>query len=157
MKTSLWTAAGLGAVSGLRSLQALAWISRRLSSTRVPRGATRAERFLANSRVASALYTMAALELAGDKLPAVADRVNPGPLAGRAGIGALVGAIAAGRDHAAAGAVVGAGSAIAAAVAAWAVRRELGRATMLPDAAIAMAEDAIAVAAARELTRDLVA
>jgi uncharacterized membrane protein len=156
MKTSLWTAAGLGAVSGLRTLQPLAWTSRRLARKRIPRSATRVERALADSRVANALSAMAALELAGDKLPAVPHRIAPGPLAGRAAVGALVGAIAAGRDHTVAGAVVGAGSAIAAAVAAWAVRRELGRATMLPDAAIAMAEDAIAIAAARELTRDLV-
>lgn len=151
MNRSLQVAAGLGAVAGLRGFQSLAWVARDLSRRRRPRRASRLERVFADDRVAAGLAIMAAAELAGDKLPGVPDRVAPFPLAGRALAGAVAGALAVGRDRAAAGAALGAASAVATAWVAWLARRELARATLLPDFAIAAAEDAIAVAAAREL------
>lgn len=149
MKPSLAAAAGLGAASGLRTLQALAWVSRDLSSRRLPRRAGRLERWLAAPGLAPILAGLAAGEIAGDKLPGVPDRITVPPLLGRAMAGAVVGAIAAGQDRQPAGALVGASAAVAAAFAGWFLRRELGRRTPAPDAVVALAEDALAVALAR--------
>lgn len=149
MKRSLVAAVALGAVSGLRTMQAIAWVSRDLSSRRLPRGASRLERWLAGPGVAPVLSGLAMGELAGDKLPGIPVRIAAPPLLGRAIAGAVVGAIAAGRDRHGIGAAVGAGAAVAAAYAGWSLRRELGRHTPVPDVLAALAEDALAVAVAR--------
>ena len=156
MKGSLATAAGLGAVTGSRSMLAAAVTARELSSRRrLPRGSGRLERWLARSGTSKALMAMAAGELIADKVPGIPDRVAPGPLTGRALIGALLGAAAVDADHRATGAFAGAAGAIAGSFAGWFLRRETGRVTMLPDAAIAIGEDAVALTAARELVRQL--
>jgi uncharacterized membrane protein len=152
VKRSLATAAGLGVVSGLRTLQGLAWLSRYLSHRRrLPRHATVVERWLAHKAVARALATGAGFEIAGDKHPRAPDRIHPSGLLPRALAGAVVGMVAAGRGREAAGAAMGAGGAVAGAFAGWFLRREFGRVSFLPDAAIALAEDALAVALARRL------
>lgn len=151
MKRSLATAAGLGFVSGLRSMQGLAWVSRDLSSRRVPRRAGRLERWLARDDVALLLTAGAVGELAVDKLPGIPDRIAPPPLLGRAAAGGVVGAVAAGRGQEAVGATLGAVAAVAGTFAGWFVRREAGRRTGLPDAVLALVEDAVAIASAREL------
>jgi uncharacterized membrane protein len=150
---SLATAAGLGLVSGLRTLQGLAWLSRHLASRRPARGAVTVERWLANPVVARGLAAAAGLELAGDKHPRAPDRIRPSALLGRAVAGAAVGSVAAGRGREVAGAAIGAGSAAVGAFAGWFLRREAGRVTSLPDAALALAEDALAVAVARRLVQ----
>jgi uncharacterized membrane protein len=154
MNRSLASAAGLGAVSGLRTMQGLAWVTHDLASRRVRRRASALERWLARGDVATVIAGMASAELAADKLPFIPDRITLRPLMGRAMAGAVVGAIAAGRDRQVAGAALGASAAVAAAFTAWFLRREIGRATMLPDLAVALAEDALAVAAARSLVMD---
>lgn len=152
----LGTAAGLGAVTGLRSMTGLAMLSRDLSDRRrLPRHATRLEHWLAQDLVAITLSALALGELVADKLPATPPRTDPPSLLARGAIGALLGSIAAGHDDRAAGAIVGAAAALAASWAAWFLRREVGRATLLPDAALAVAEDAMAIAAARELSREV--
>lgn len=151
MKRPLMAAVGLGAVSGLRTMQGLAWVSHDLSSRRVPRRATGLERWLARRDVATVIAGMASAELAADKLPFTPDRITLRPLLGRAMAGAVVGAVAAGRDRQTAGAMLGASAAVAAALTAWFLRREVGRTTMLPGLAVALAEDALAVALARSL------
>lgn len=152
----LGAAAGMGAVTGLRSLTGLAMVSRELSDRRrLPRHASRLEEWLAADMVAIALTGMAIGEMVVDKLPAVPDRVNPGSLVGRAVIGGALGAIAGGRDDRALGAAAGVAGALAGSFAGWLLRREAGRRTPLPDMAVALAEDAMAVAAARELAREL--
>ena len=153
MTRSLGTAAGLGAVSGLRSMLGLAWISRALAGRRPARGAGHLERLLSHDLVAGALALAAAGELTVDKHPSVPDRTDPGALLVRAVAGAAVGSVAAGRNRQRLGALVGAGSAVAGAYAGWFLRREAGRATHLPDLAVALAEDALAVSLARRLAR----
>lgn len=152
MTRSLMTAAGLGAVSGLRSMQALAWVSRSLAGQPPARGAGPLERLLSHDLVAGALATAAAGELAVDKHPSAPDRIHPTALLGRVAAGAAVGSVAAGRDQQLLGAVAGAGCAVAAAYAGWFLRREAGRVDLLPDMAMALAEDALAVALARRLS-----
>jgi uncharacterized membrane protein len=151
MKRSLMTAAGLGAVSGLRTAQALAWLSRELSHGRPTRDGSSLERWLSTDIVTFAIATAAAGELVVDKLPNTPDRIRPHALLGRAVAGAMVGAIAAGRDRQMIGAAIGAGSAVASAYAGWLLRREASRVTFLPDIAVAIAEDALAAALARRL------
>lgn len=155
MNDSLITAAGLGAVTGLRSMQGLVWTSRELTGRRVPFRATRLRKWLADETVSTVLSGLAVGELVADKLPGVPSRIAPGPLLGRAALGALVGALAAGRKGQAAGAAVGAVAAVAAAFAGWFLRSEAARATSLPDPSLALAEDAVAVVAARKLAQRL--
>lgn len=156
MKGSLATAAGLGAVTGLRSMLAVAITARELASRRrLPRHAATAERWLARPGTWKVLTVLAAGELFVDKLPGIPDRVSPAPLSGRVLLGALLGATAVGPDRRPAGTFAGAAGAVAGTFAGWFLRREVVRVTMLPDPAIAIGEDAIAVNAARELARQL--
>jgi uncharacterized membrane protein len=152
MNRSLAVAAGLGAVSGLRTMQALAWVSRDLSSRRVRRGASGLERALARRDVALVLRGLASGELAVDKLPGIPARIEVPPLLGRALAGGVVGSVAAGPHREALGGAVGAGAAVVGAFTGWFLRREFGRVTHMPDLAVALLEDALAVAAARALT-----
>lgn len=156
MRGSLGTAAGLGAVSGLRTMLGAAAVARELSSRTGHghrlmrcRGGSLA-RWMSRGTVARTLELLALGELIADKLPGVPDRIAPGPLVARAGIGGALGSIA-GAGHRPAAALIGAGSAVAAAFAGWWVRREAARATHLPDVAVAVAEDALALAAGRRL------
>jgi hypothetical protein len=94
---------------------------------------------------------LAAAELLADKLPAIPARTAAAPLAGRALTGAwTASAIAAeaGRGPRArvVAAVMGAATAIGAAFAGYHLRRWVRRETRLPDAAVAVAEDALALA-----------
>lgn len=152
MNDSLRIAAGLGAVTGLRSMTGVAALSRDLADRWwLGRRATRLEAWLADDTVAAATTVLAAGEILVDKLPGIPDRIQPGPLLGRGVIGAAVGAIAAGPDDRLAGGIIGAASAIVGAYLGWFLRREAGRTTLIPDPAIALAEDALAVIAADRL------
>ncbi len=153
MTRSVGTAAGLGAVSGLRSMQGLAWVSRSLAEGRPAQGAGSLERFLAHDLVARALALAAAGELAADKHPSTPARIAPVALFGRVAAGAAVGSVAAGRNRQLLGALTGAGCAVAGTYAAWFLRRGAGRIPLLPDMAIALAEDALAISLARRLVR----
>lgn len=91
-------------------------------------------------------------ELLGDKLPATPSRTSPPPLIARfasgAGAGALVG-------RTAAGAALGAVAAGAAAFAGERARAAIGRRGGLPDPAVALVEDALAIGLALLATRRL--
>ena len=152
MSQSLLAAAGLGAATGLRSMTGLALASRELTD----RGAGKADglrQWLADDTVSTVLTGLAIAELVADKLPEIPDRVDPVPIAARGVIGAAVGAVAAGEDYWAAGAAIGAVAAVASAWVGWAVRKEAGWATGLPDAVLAVLEDAAAISTARGAAR----
>lgn len=152
MSQQLLAAAGLGAVTGLRSMTGLAMASHELSER--PAGEIDGlRRWLASDPVAIALSALAIGELIVDKLPEVPDRIDLAPLAGRGVMGALVGAVAGGEDQWIAGAMVGAVAAVAAAWVGWSVRKEAGWATGFPDPVLAVVEDAVAIAGAREAAR----
>jgi uncharacterized membrane protein len=149
-REELIAAVGLGAVTGLRSMTALALIARELSGRTLRRPAGRLQRWLARDRVAAAIGLLAVGEIIADKLPGLPDRIRPGPLGGRAGIAGLLGAMAVDRGRLA-GACTGAAAAVGAAHGGWWVRRELSRSTALPDPIIALLEDAVAIVTAGEL------
>lgn len=154
MNQRLGTAAALGAVTGLRSLIGLTLLSRELSDRRrLPRRAGTLEQWLSDDLVAITLSGLALSEIVADKLPGIPDRVAAAPLFGRGLMGGLVGAVAAGAEYRAAGAALGAAGAVVGAYVGWFLRREAGRATMLPDAFVALVEDAVAITAGRELIR----
>ena len=160
MNGSLGSAAGMGLLTGMRSFTPLALVARELASDDATgwwrsRRASRLEEWLSEPVVARALQVLAVGELIGDKLPGIPDRVTPGPLAGRATLGAVVGAVVAGEDQRVAGAIVGTVAAVAGAFIGWWARREAGRVTFLPDPALALAEDAVVVSASREIARQL--
>lgn len=140
-------------MSGLRTFQGLAWLAREglpgpdQGHSPVP------EQWLARPIVARGLGFLAAGELAGDKIPGVPDRVAFPGIVGRVLAGAVAGAVAARPGSKALGAAVGAASATAGAYAGWFLRRELGRARLVPDFALAVMEDAVAVGLARRLAR----
>lgn len=154
MNQSLITAAGLGAVTGLRSMMGVAWTARALAGRRRRRAST-LERALAHDAVATALAGLAVGEIVVDKAPGIPARVTPGPLLARAALGALVGAVAGGREDAAAGALVGGSAAVGAAFAGWMFRTGIGPVTRLPDAALAAAEDAVALLGGRAMAERL--
>jgi uncharacterized membrane protein len=132
----LWTSALIGAATGLRTMMAPAALSR----ARHVHPAARA-----------LLLAAAAGELVADKLPGIPNRIEPGPLLGRITTGAIAGGVLARRNRrsAAAGALLGGAAAAAGAVAGYHARRALTQEAGLPDLPVALAEDMLAITAAR--------
>jgi uncharacterized membrane protein len=100
---------------------------------------------MADRRVARALTTMAVGELVFDKLPFAPNRIAPAGLSARMLIGAMCGA-AASRDDEKAGALVGMAGALVSSFVGYALRKGIGRASRVPDALVALAEDGVAIA-----------
>jgi uncharacterized membrane protein len=136
----------IGIVSGMRSLTApavTAWAAHynwlNLAGTRLA---------FMGSTVAVAIFTVLAVaELIADKLPATPGRTQPPGLIARFVCGALSGAcvgVSAGTSIAP-GAILGAAGGIAGAFAGYQWRTGLVRALKVPDFAIAILEDLIAI------------
>jgi len=146
-----WTAAArIGAVAGLRSMLAPALVSRALANAGAA-GHGLAGRALASPAAGAILPVLAALELLADKLPITSPRIAPASLVARALSGACAAAAVAAerggrRRGRIAPALVGAAAAVAAAFAGYQLRRWVGRRARLPDAIVAVVEDAVAVA-----------
>lgn len=145
---TMLTAAGFGAMTGMRSLAAPALIGHELAHRgRNARGGATA-RFFSSRAAARAVGVLAAGEIAADKTPWIPDRVAPLPLAGRALLGALAGALVASRRGGSriAPALLGGAAAVAAAGAMYTVRRLARRRLPLPDAVLGLLEDGLVVA-----------
>ena len=144
----------LGAASGLRSMAAPSQLSRALGD-RATRPASPAAAALSRPLVRTLLGIAATGEMVVDKLPAVPDRIEPGPLMGRAVFGGFSAQVLAREAGAAAsvGALAGALGAVAGAHGGYRLRRWLVSERGLPDAAVALAEDAAAVLLARQASR----
>lgn len=134
--------AALGWVTGMRSLTAPALASRSLGHARAFPADLLTTPFAQNGLAVAALG-----ELAADKHPDIPARTTPVPLAGRFGMGALVGAaVAATRGESRlGGALLGGAVAVASSFVMERARREAGDRTGLPDLAVAVGEDALAV------------
>jgi uncharacterized membrane protein len=143
-----------GAVTGMRSMLGSALISRHLAKQHGWGGSEGPKSLLASSGAANLLTVLASGELIADKLPGIPARTAPGPLVVRGLFGALAGTAACSgrRDNAAAGALVGAGAAIAAAFGAYYLRKWLTEEVGLPDAIVAVAEDAVALSIGQSAT-----
>jgi len=146
MKTStvLALSAAIGALAGLRTFAAPAVLSQAAKRRYGSRRRNRLKSF-ATSRLANSLTSMAASELVYDKLSSTPSRLDAVPLAARLVSGALCGAavcFSAG-EPIGKGAVLGGIGAIAGAYAGYHLRQRLDE--NLPDVAVALIEDAIAI------------
>lgn len=167
-------AAAAGAAAGLRSMMPGAVLSRqwagrtpqtpvawdgeaRPADCAVVPGASSTE--LASPVLSRALTLAAVGECVADKLPMTPDRVAPLPLVGRLVAGSLCGAVISSRlgRSGLAGATVGALAAFAFAHAGYRARSALVKRSRWPDAAVALAEDAVALGLARWAARARIA
>src|SRR5688572_3048565 len=93
--TQLLRSAQLGAASGLRSMAAPSQLSRHLAGTAPDAALGPVGEFLARRAVRTFLQVAALGEMIADKLPGIPDRIEPGPLVGRAFFGGAAGAVCA--------------------------------------------------------------
>ncbi|HVV17297.1 MAG TPA: DUF1990 family protein [Polyangia bacterium] len=149
------TVARVGAVAGLRSMLAPAAVSLAFDRAGAS-GHGRGGEALASPASGLILPVLAAGELVADKLPAIPARTAAAPLAGRvlaaAWAASAIAAESGRRPRARAfAAALGAATAVAAAFAGYHLRRWARRRTRLPDAVVAVAEDALALTLAFHL------
>jgi uncharacterized membrane protein len=149
-------AALLGVLSGSRSATPLAVLALN-QGTREARGPWQRWRAFRSPIGRGALVAAGVGELVGDKLPATPSRLDAGPLTGRAVAGAVVGMAmgrtGSGRGRPVAGALVGA---VGALVGSWLfarARQAVVRGTGLPDVAVALVEDAVAISGSAAVVR----
>jgi uncharacterized membrane protein len=137
---------GIGVVTGLRSLTGpalvcwaahLGWFN--LEGSRLA--------FMGSTVATYAFSAMALGELVADKLPFIPNRTSPGPLFGRIVLGALSGATlgTAGGGSVAFSAILGGVGGVAGAFAGYRARAGLVKKAGLPDFAVALLEDIVAV------------
>jgi len=109
-RSTLGRTVALGAITGMRTTAGAATLAYEHGGT-----------------VGKLFALLAAGEMIADKLPFVGDRIDPGPLAGRALMGAAVGAAVAYEDHdnLVVGGLIGAATAVAVAHLAFHVRKRL--------------------------------
>ena len=146
-QASLLRALSLGAVAGMRSMAAPAILSHFAEQYQnPPLQNTPLERL--GTPEASTLLKVAALgEMVADKLPFTPDRTLPPSVAFRALSGAAVGAACTAHEEGleTAGAVAGAVAALAATFGMYRLRKSLGESTRLPNVALGLMEDALAI------------
>ncbi len=153
LNTSLVLAAGIGVIAGLRAFTPAAIVSQaaRHNLIRMRKSPLRKLRSAVPTGIVTAL---AVGELVGDKVPFVPNRIEAGPLAARVVSGALCGAVLCGaplRSGAKAiglGALLGGLGAVAGSFGGYHLRRQIVMNTEIPDAAVAVVEDMLAIGGA---------
>jgi uncharacterized membrane protein len=155
MLSTYTKAACLGLIAGMRTMSAPALVSGMLTATCSDELVGTPLEWFALPTTAAVFKLLAAGELIADKLPGVPARTEPGALIGRGVMGALSGSAVcvADGEGMVEGAVIGALSAVASAFAFYHLRRWLTEATPLPDSAVAVAEDALALGLGRRALR----
>jgi uncharacterized membrane protein len=145
----------IGFASGLRSMAAPSQLSKHLAHSQSELLEGAATRFLAQPIVSSTLRVAAIGEMIADKLPGVPNRIEPGPLVGRAVIGAATGGMLAKLNQSSllAGSLLGALGAGLGAYVGYYARRALTSEVGLPDLAVAVVEDVLAITVARHALR----
>ena len=143
-----WGALALGVVTGMRSMLAPAMVSRTLSAQEDIDVAAEPARTLASPRAQQFLLPMAAAELLGDKMPFAPDRTIAPSMLVRALSGGLTAAALAGirRESVWMPALLGAGAALVASEVGIHLRKRCGSANGVTNAALGLAEDALALA-----------
>ena len=136
----------VGAAAGLRSFTAPAVVSE-LARSRALAAEVEGLQFVRRPAIAHTITALAIGEAIADKLPFIPNRTDAVPLIGRAVTGGLSAAAVCSSNRRSPiwGALLGAVSAVGAAYAAYELRRRASKALCLPDAVIAIAEDALAV------------
>jgi len=137
-------AAALGLLAGLRSMSAPALITRVARRGQLAAKGSKLE-FLNSTGALAGAIVLAAGEIVVDKLPKTPARIKPGPLTARAVSGALCGAIlcSARKKSPWLGALYGALGAVGATYAAYHLRHAVKETLHVPDAVVAVAEDAV--------------
>lgn len=137
------SAAGIGVVAALRSMTAPAVVSWAGPAPNSPL------QFLKSKTAGKVFSALAAGELFLDKLPSTPNRTKPALLIGRIASGAFCGAAlcSSARRSVALGAALGGLGAIAGTFAGYHLRRRIHQRFHMPDTAIALVEDAIAIEA----------
>ena len=144
---------GIGVVAGLRSLLApavLTWVAhKRFVNRTFPLAA------VVSRPVREKIIKLAAAELLADKLPFTPNRISLGPLALRIASGAACGAAVSlvARESAKEGALLGGAGALAGAFGGYYARKSFRR--NYPDLTVALVEDALAVALAVGISRQV--
>jgi uncharacterized membrane protein len=135
---------GIGVVAGLRSLLAPAVIAWTAKKNFIPREFPIA--MLVSGPASKKIIKLAAGELLADKLPFTPKRISAGPLAARIASGAACGATVSflAKESPKQGALLGGAGALAGAFGGYYARRSFSR--KYPDLAVALVEDAIAIA-----------
>jgi len=147
---------GLGTIAGMRAMCAPALLSHFLAKTPVAHLKNSPLHYLQEPKVAIGLKLLAAAELVGDKMPNTPNRTIAPQLLVRVSSGALAGATLYQiyGEQKLIGALLGGLAAAASTYAFYYLRKELGSATGLPDAAVAVLEDALVVAGGVALLKD---
>jgi uncharacterized membrane protein len=137
-------AAMLGLLAGMRTMSAPVLISRVARSGALASPGSKLA-FLNSHSAASATALLALGELVADKVPKLPARTKAGPLTARAVSGAFAGAVlcAARKRSPWLGALCGAAGAVAGAFAAQHLRHAIKDGLGVPDAVVAVAEDAV--------------
>ncbi|MGE5645569.1 MAG: DUF4126 family protein [Acidobacteriota bacterium] len=151
-------AIGIGAIAGLRTLIAPAIVSRYVHRKDLKLHSSRLK-FLKSGKAANAFAAFALGELVNDKLPFTPNRTQPPSLAARIASGALCGAAlySARRHGPVRGALLGGLGAAAGSFGGLELRRRIGRRLHVPDRAVAVAEDALAVTGGVAIVRQATA
>lgn len=144
---------GLGVLAGMRTMSAPAALATYLRRQAPESLEGSRLQLLASPAALWATRLLAAGELVGDKMPGIGARTEAAPLVARALSGGLAGYTlsAAHGSSKGRGAIFGAAAAVASAFAAYHARRALVESVGLPDPAVAVAEDALVIAAGRHL------
>ena len=146
---NLFPAFGLGAITGMRSMMALAFVSDHAEKEK-HRNDNPALNFLTHPQTVNALKVMAAGEVIMDKMPFTPNRTDAAPLIGRVVLGGLVGA-AISKDKWIQGGLVGALGALLATYTAYYIRKTLHDNQHIPNVVLGVAEDAFVAKAANTL------
>lgn len=140
-------AALMGVVAGLRSQVPFLMLSRAAGDGTFANESSPPLAWLRKPRVRTALAASAAGEMIADKLPFIPNRTDPGPLFGRLLVGALTGAAIAANTEApvATAALTGGCGAVVGSFAGRHLRIAAARLLGLPDFAVALVEDGVAL------------
>lgn len=137
----------IGVIAGMRAAVVPALLSHKLARTIPTKEPQKPVHYLAQPPVSIGLNILAGAELIGDKLPAAPDRTAPAQFISRVASGATCGAFLSEVEgnETSYGAIAGGLGAVAGTLLFFNLRRWLSNEGGLPDAAVGLAEDALAV------------